>query len=52
MASFRQALSKNQKKRSKLQRENSAPEPLSPEAAKKKKSKISGQPHKFDRGER
>jgi hypothetical protein len=45
MASFHQELSKNQKMRSKAKEEPSAGQPLSL-PGKKKKSKISGHPHK------
>jgi len=48
VASFRQTLSRNQKQRSKLKQSGSVPEP--PPPPRTKKSKISGQPHKFNRG--
>jgi hypothetical protein len=51
MASFRQALSGNQKRRSKLQQQDPILKPVSPPHSKKK-SKISGQPHKINRGDR
>jgi hypothetical protein len=52
MTSFHQTLSKNQEQRSKLTQTASVPEPAASDQSKKKKSKISGQPHKFSRGDR